>query len=33
MTKKRFADMSEPEFDQLLDTYIERTATGYTAFS
>jgi len=29
MTNQRFADMSEPEFDQLLDDYIQRTATGY----
>lgn len=29
MTKKRFDDMSEAEFDSLVDGYIERTATGY----
>jgi hypothetical protein len=28
MTKKRFDDMSEAEFDSLVDGYIERTATG-----
>ena len=29
MTKKQFEDMSEAEFDSLVDGYIERTATGY----
>lgn len=29
MTKKRFDDMSEAEFDSLVDGYIERAATGY----
>jgi hypothetical protein len=29
MTKKRFDEMSEAEFDDLIDGYIERTATGY----
>lgn len=29
MTKKRFDDMSEAEFDSLIDGYIERTAIGY----
>ena len=29
MTKKRFDEMSEAEFDGLIDGYIERTATGY----
>ena len=29
MTNQHFSDMSEPEFDQLLDNYIQRTATGY----
>lgn len=29
MTKKRFDDMSEAEFDSLVDGYIDRTATGY----
>ena len=29
MTKKRFDEMSEAEFDKLVDGYIERTAVGY----
>lgn len=29
MTKKRFDDMSEAEFDSLVDGYIERADTGY----
>lgn len=29
MTKKRFAEMSEAEFDSLIDSYIDQTATGY----
>jgi hypothetical protein len=29
MTKKRFDEMDEAEFDSLIDGYIERTATGY----
>jgi hypothetical protein len=29
MTKKRFDEMNEDEFDSLIDGYIERTATGY----
>jgi hypothetical protein len=29
MAKKRFDEMSEAEFDSLVDGYIERTATGY----
>lgn len=29
MTKKQFSEMSEAEFDALVDGYIERTASGY----
>ena len=29
MTKKRFDEMSEAEFDSLIDGYIERAATSY----
>jgi hypothetical protein len=29
MTKKRFDEMSEAEFDGLIEDHIERTATGY----
>jgi hypothetical protein len=29
MTKKRLDEMSEAEFDSLIDGYIERTAIGY----
>jgi len=29
MTAKRFEEMSEAEFDTLVDGYIERTARGY----
>jgi hypothetical protein len=29
MTKKLFDDMSEAEFNSMVDGYIERTATGY----
>jgi hypothetical protein len=29
MTKKRFDEMNEAEFDSLIEGYIERAATGY----
>lgn len=29
MTKKRFADMNEREFDNLINGFIDRTAEGY----
>lgn len=29
MSKKRLDEMSEVEFNSLIDGYIERTATGY----
>jgi hypothetical protein len=29
MTKERFADMDETEFDELIEGFIDRTAKGY----